>query len=90
MLELLAEGPLTRVEGSISELGSNESRLIFLTPCFGYYMLLLAIIAILFLRKLLLLLAIIMQGPKTLIIAINRILLLQLIFLATNYMHFWD
>ncbi len=40
-------------------------------------MLLLAIIAIVFLQKLLLLLAIIAPGPKTLIIAINRILLLQ-------------
>jgi hypothetical protein len=30
------------------------------------------------------------NGPKTLIIAINRILSLQLIFLATNYMCYWD
>ncbi len=51
---------------------------------------LLAIIAIVFLRKPLLLLSIIAPGPKMLIIAINRILLLQLIFLATNYMHYWD
>ncbi len=77
----------------ISKLGSNKSRLIFYTPIIGYYLLLfaiIAIIAIIFLRKLLILLAIIAQGPKTLIIAINRILLLQFIFLATNYMHYWD
>ncbi len=49
-----------------------------------------AIIAIIFLQKHLLLFAIIVPGPKTLIFAINRILLLQLIFLATNYMHCLD
>jgi hypothetical protein len=53
-------------------------------------MLLLAIIALICLLKRLLLLAIIAPSPKTLIIAINRILLLQSIFLDTNYMHYWD
>ena len=51
---------------------------------------LLAIIAIIFLQNDLLLLATIAPSPKTLIIAINRKLLLQLIFLTTNYMHYWD
>jgi hypothetical protein len=62
----------------------------FLPHIIGYYMILLAITAITFLKNFLLLLATIVQGPKTLIIAINRILLLQLIFLATNYMHYRD
>ncbi len=54
--------------------------------------LLLADIAIIFLLKRLLFLAIIVPDPKTLIhaLAINKILLLQLIPLATNYMHYWD
>ncbi len=51
---------------------------------------LLAIIAIIFLQSDLLLLAIIAPSPKRLIIAINRKLLLQLIFLTTHYMHHWE
>jgi hypothetical protein len=50
---------------------------------------LLAIVAIIFLKNHLQLLAIIAPSPKTLIIAIYLKLLLQLIFLATNYKHYW-
>ncbi len=49
----------------------------FYPPIIGNYWQLLAIIAIYFLQNLLLLVAIIAPGPKTLIIAIIRKLLLQ-------------
>jgi len=54
-----------------------------------YYLQLFAIIATICLQKVLLLFAIIAPSSKTLIIAIIGKLLLQLIFSAINYWHYW-